>query len=448
MAWGNIPTAPEAEHFRSLVEDPLRSYPVARLLAIGLRHVQGGGYYANMDSPLPEIAEHALGAAEIPAVRVGGNDLTLYVESSPLIAAMLADIERAQSRVWLESYIFSGDAAGTRIAAALAARARAGLDVRLLYDAIGSQGTPAALFERLTAAGVRVHAFHSLLYALRKLSFFEILNRRNHRKLLVIDDRMAYFGGMNVVETAPPRKRAAIDDLADSGGWRDVHVRMVGPQVADVAESFDRSWQRAHHEPIDRRSRAYRRVRLPRGTEDFIRFYDSGPGLNFSRAERVFTRLIGLSRQRVLVSMAYFLPTRRVLRTIFRVCRGGSRVTVIVPGASDVPLVQRATRFLYEQLLKRGIEIFERQRSMLHSKVTVIDDRFTVVGSCNLDPRSLEINLEFLAVIRSAAMAEAVTKICDEELAASRPVTLAECQRHGFWQRLLDRGAYLLRWWL
>ena len=296
---------------------------------------------------------------------------------------------------------------------------------------------------------MRVHAFHSLLYALRNLSFFEILNRRNHRKLLVVDEQVSYFGGMNVVrDVDPPGGAPAVHDLSDSGGWRDVHVRMTGPQVADVAESFDRSWQRAHHQPIDRRPRGYRRVRLPRGTEDFIRFYDSGPGLNFSRAERVFTRLIGLSRSRVLVSMAYFLPTRRVLRTIFRVCRGGSRVTVIVPGASDVPLVQRATRFLYEQLLKRGIEVFERQRSMLHSKVAVIDDRLTVVGSCNLDPRSLEINLEFLAVIRSTAMAQAVTRICEEELAESRPVTLAECQQHSFWQRLLDRGAYLLRWWL
>ena len=101
------------------------------------------------------------------------------------------------------------------------------------------------------------------------------------------------------------------------------------------------------------------------------------------------------------MSVAYFLPTRRVLRTIVRARRRGSRVTVIVPGASDVPLVQRATRFIYGQLLRQRIHVFERQRSMLHSKVTVIDELWTIVGSCNLDPRSLEINLEFLAVIRS-----------------------------------------------
>lgn len=148
------------------------------------------------------------------------------------------------------------------------------------------------------------------------------------------------------------------------------------------------------------------------------------------------------------MSMAYFLPTGRVLRTILRVRRRGSDVTIIVPGASDVPLVQRATRFLYTTLLKRRIAIFERQRSMLHSKAVVIDQLWTIVGSCNLDTRSLEINLEFLAVIRSAALAQAVAQICDEELSASHAVTLADCKRHSLWQRLLDRTAYLLRRWL
>jgi cardiolipin synthase len=401
-----------------------------------------------MDSQTPETARAEAQKEGARVIEVVGHQLTLFVESRPMIAAMQADIAAAQNRVWLESYTIAGDAAGRAIVDALERKAREGCDVRVLYDAIGSQGTPAALFARLRAAGAEVHAFHALLYALRNFSFFEILNRRNHRKLLVIDDRIAYFGGMNIVDTAYPGARSAAHDLSEAGGWRDLHVRMTGPQVAEVAESFDRSWQRAHHLPVERRPRAYRRVRLPRGSNDFIRFYDSGPGLLFSRAERVFTRLIGLSRRSVLLSMAYFLPTGRVLRTIQRVRRRGSDVTIIVPGASDVRLVQRATRYLYATLLRREIAIFERQRSMLHSKAAVIDGLWTIVGSCNLDTRSLQINLEFLAVIRSATLAQAVTEICDEELSASHAVTLADCNRHSFWQRLLDRLAYLLRRWL
>ena len=367
-----------------------------------------------------------------------------------MIAQLAADIRRASRRVWIESYIFASDATGRCIADALIERAQAGLDVRLLYDAFGSQSTSQELLDAMAAAGVKLHAFHSFWYALRNVSFLDILNRRNHRKLCVIDDLAAYFGGMNIVDTQnlPPQATAVRPHLDDAGGWRDVHVRLTGPAVGDVAESFERSWLRAHHEPIDRRPRAYRRVRLPRGTQDFIRFYDSGPGLHFSRAERVFTRLIGLARQSVVLSIAYFLPTRRVLRTILRARQRRARITILVPGVSDVPLVQRATRYLYRLLLSRDIAIFERQRSMLHSKVMVIDDRWTVIGSCNLDPRSLEINLEFLAVIRSAEVSQAVTRICDHELSHSRPVTMAECARYSLWQRLLDRLAYALRWWL
>ena len=144
-------------------------------------------------------------AADAAPIPVAGNQLTLFVESGPMLGAMAADIRQAKTRVWVESYIFAGDAPGREIADALGERARAGLDVRLLYDALGSQGTPPAIFAQLAAAGVRVHAFHSLWYALRNWSFFEILNRRDHRKLLVVDDRVAYFGGMNITETAPQR---------------------------------------------------------------------------------------------------------------------------------------------------------------------------------------------------------------------------------------------------
>jgi len=401
-----------------------------------------------MDASLPQLTNRPTADHVLPDILVAGNQLHLFVESAPMIARLAADIRLATRRVWIETYIFASDATGRLIAGALIDRARAGLDVRLLYDAFGSQGTSQELLDEMTAAGVQLHAFHSFWYALRNISFLEILNRRDHRKLYVLDDAAAYFGGMNIVDTLTPPPVAGPSKTDNAGGWRDVHVRLTGPGVVDVAESFERSWLRAHHEPIDRRPRDYRRVRLPRGTQDFICFYDSGPGLHFSRAERVFTRLIGLARQRVVLSMAYFLPTRRVLRTILRARQRRARITILVPGVSDVPLVQRATRYLYRLLLSRDIAIFERQHSMLHSKAMVVDDRWTVIGSCNLDPRSLEINLEFVAVIRSAAMAQAVTNICEHELSQSRPVTMAECVRYSLWQRLLDRLAYMLRWWL
>ena len=121
---------------------------------------------------------------------------------------------------------------------------------------------------------------------------------------------------------------------------------------------------------------------------------------------------------------------------------------VIVPANSDVKLVRWASRYLYPRLLRAGIELYERERRMLHSKMMVVDGTWSVVGSCNLDPRSLEINLEFVAVIRSTALAELITQIHHDELAASRRVTEADIARRTIWQRIADRVAYVLRWWL
>jgi cardiolipin synthase len=379
-------------------------------------------------------------------VEVAGQELKIYIESRPLIAALVEDIRTARQRVWVESYIFLDDAAGHAVAAALKERARAGLDVRVLYDAIGSQTTPAAFFRDLEQAGVVVHAFHSLWEALWRFEPLRVLNRRDHRKLVIIDDRVAYFGGMNLVdqESASAVEQA---ELPASAGWRDVHVRLAGPQQSEVAESFERSWQRAHGRRIRRRSRAYRRALLAGGKES-IQFLDSGPGRKHSRAARLFVRLIRSAQRRITISMAYFLPVGPVLRELLRAHRRGVFIRVVVPADSDVPIVQRATRCLYGRLLRRRFHIYERQVHMLHSKVMVVDDEWSVLGSCNLDARSLYINLEFLAVLHSRGLARVLNDIVGEEIAHSHRITATECARRSCSQRLLDRMAWSLRWWL
>jgi cardiolipin synthase len=380
-------------------------------------------------------------------VAVAGHDLTIFVESRPLIAAMLDDIRAAQTRVWVESYIFLNDAAGQAIAAALRDRARAGLDVRVLYDAIGSSTTPTAFFQEMERAGVQVHAFHSLWEALWSFSLFRIINRRDHRKLLVIDNRVAYFGGMNLADPSGPALAEQAEQLPASAGWRDVHVRLSGPQQAEVAESFERSWRRAHRLPIERRSPSYRQAFLAAG-EESIQFFDSGPGRKHTRAARVFYRVLTQAQRSLTLSMAYFLPVGRVLRELLRAHRRGIFIRVVVPGQSDVPLVQRASRHLYGRLLRRRFHIYERQRNMLHSKVAVVDGQWSVLGSCNLDARSLLLNLEFLAIIHSRNLARTLTEIIDYEIAQSRRITVQECLRRSWWRRLIDRAAWSFRWWL
>lgn len=400
-----------------------------------------------MEAEAPSPPRDAPPPAPRPRATVAGNELEIFVESGPLIDAIVADIHKATQRVWLETYIFHHDQAGLRVRDALVERARAGVEVRLHYDAIGCQSTPASFFRPIRQAGGQVHCFHSLGEAFRTLTPFRILNRRNHRKLLVIDDRVAYFGGMNIIDQSLREEVLETDQEPLSRGWRDVHVRLAGPAQADVADSFQRSWQRAHGQTIRRRPKTYRLGALAPGVES-LQFFDSGPGLKHTRAARVVNHLLDAARHTLTISMAYFLPVGSTMRRLLAAHRRGVSVRVVVPGASDVPLVQHATRYLYHVLLRRRFHIYERQADMLHSKVMVVDHQWTMLGSCNLDARSLFINLEFVAVVHSPQLAQVMTGIIEEEIARSRRISLRHVARLSWWQRLLDRAAWTFRWWL
>jgi cardiolipin synthase len=396
------------------------------------------------------LPQQSSGNQVLARLEVAGQEFTLFEDSPSLIAAMVADIKAAKTRVWMESYIFAADAAGRAVAAALAERAEAGLDVRLMVDAWGSFSTPTALFNQLRAVGVKVHVFHALGEAIyHRLKFLQVLNQRNHRKLLVIDSQIAYFGGMNVVDqsgihsTADARRR----HLPPSAGWRDVHVRLVGSQQAEIAAACEQLWKRVHRQ---------RRAKQPRWpvqqilqtTRDAIFFFDSRPTFKYRRPQRILIPLIRQARHEVTLAVAYFVPVGSLLRELLKARNRGVRVQIIVPGKSDVKLVQWATRHVYEFLLKRGIRIYERKDRMLHSKVLVVDGCWSVIGSCNLDARSLRLNLECFALVHATPLAAALSQICQQEMRDSVRVSAAHCRRRPWWQRLLNRTAWAMRKWL
>jgi cardiolipin synthase len=386
---------------------------------------------------------------EVGALRVAGHDLTIFEESPPLIAAMIGDIDQARQRVWLESYIIADDPAGRAIGDAMIRRAAAGVDCRVMYDALGSNATPSSFFSRLERSGVQVRGYRSLWRALWRFRSLRMFNRRDHRKLLVVDERIAYFGGMNIVDQSGIHTvdEAKARHLPASAGWRDVHLRLSGAKQAEVAQAFASLW---------RKRRVGRRGRWPRwpirrmltARRDGIYFFDCRPQLRHRRPTRVLVPLLRRARRSITLSMAYFIPHGRVLRELLRASRRGVRVRVIIPGKTDVPAVQWATRHFYEKLLKQGIRIYERKDQMLHSKVMVIDDDWSLIGSCNLDPRSLSYNLEFFAIFRSRAMAGTLRRICGFEMRNSRRVTLLDCLGRPWWQRWLDRLAWSMRRWL
>lgn len=382
-------------------------------------------------------------------VEVCDNQLRLFVDTEVFVASLIEDIRTARSRIWIESYIIADDELGRAVAGALKERAAAGVQCRLIYDFVGSYSTPNAYFEELQSAGVEVEAFRPLKSVLWSFKFFQRFNRRDHRKLAIVDDRVAYFGGMNIVDQRKYETESSqrMRTLIASSGWRDVHVRLDGPQQADVAAAFDDLWSRL------RRLRRKRGRRWPikdlvehRG--DGIWFFDSRPQRVYRRPVRVLRPLLRSARKNITLLMAYFIPWGSVLRELIRARRRGVEIRVIVPAHSDVPIVEWASRHLYERLLRRGIRIYERQDRMLHSKALTIDGQWSVIGSCNIDPRSFLLNLEFMAVIRSPAMAASVERIYREELQNSRPVEIGYSACHSWWQGWLHRLAWYFRRWI
>jgi cardiolipin synthase len=397
-------------------------------------------------APFTHTAENVVAEGRLPALSVEGHEWTLFTESAPMLAALEADIRSARRRVWIEAYIVADDPAGRRIVELLEMRAKEGLDIRLMYDTVGSLLTPASLFQPLLEAGVKVHAFHTLSEAFWRFRFFQLFNQRNHRKLFVIDEMIGYFGGMNIVDQSQVQ---SVEDerrrnLPMSAGWRDVHVRMAGPRQQELARAMEELWHYTEHQQMTIGRRWPIRQMLRCDPDRFF-FFDCRPMFRYRRAQRVFVPLIRRAKHTITISMAYFIPFGRVLRELLRARRRGVKIRVIIPGESDVRAVQCATRHFYSRLLKRGIRIYERDDQMLHSKAMVVDDEWSVLGSCNLDPRSLRTNLEFVAVARSRPLAAALLGVCRHEISNSTRVTMSECRNRNCWQRFIDRLAWSLR---
>lgn len=383
------------------------------------------------------------------SVQVNGHQLRLFAEFGPLLTSILDDIQAARRRIWVESYTFAADQAGRALAEALKAKAKAGLDVRVMYDAVGSLSTPASFFAEMQAAGVRVHGFHKVSDALRRLpSFFQIFNCRDHRKLLVVDDRVAYFGGMNLVDRGGSFAAATNQTRpeASAAPWRDVHVRLTGPQQALIAQAMQSLWNRVagtHAGP-----QPWNRRRMLRSRGEGLFLFDCSPGLKNRRAARVLVPLVRKARRSITISVAYFIPEGPVFRALLRARSRGVKVRIVVPAISDVPPAVWACRHCYDRLVRAGIRVYERQDLMLHSKVLVIDGEWSVIGSCNLDPRSLQWNHEFIGVLHGAAAAQVLTRICAYELRHSRRITDEHCRRRTLWQRWRDWLAWTCRRWL
>lgn len=340
------------------------------------------------------------------------------------LEAELDGINRATDSIRFEHYIFRASPIGERFRDAFTEAARRGVQVTLLLDYVGCIGLPAAYFSELAELGGQVMWFNPMRWRLWPF--------RDHRKILVVDDSVAFIGGCNV---APEYEGDGVDD-----GWRDGGISIQGPVVEHLVAAFDSQLKKAGSRVWTPRQRGHTGwVKAGRDVSLLL----LRPGVQRSALQRAL-RADLLGAKDVAITMAYFLPVGRLKAALLRTCKLAGSFRLLFPGKSDVPLMQTASRALYGRFQRSGAQIYEYQPQVLHAKVIVIDD-IVYVGSANLDPRSLNINFEIMLRIHSPKLAQQARATFERDLTRSRAVPeLSWRDPVNWWVRFKQRIARLL----
>lgn len=392
------------------------------------------------------FARHlALEEAIVGSPLTAGNRVTLLKDGPATYRAMLAAIEAARDHVHMETYILDDDEVGQRFAQALIARQRAGVQVRLLRDSAGTFATPPAFFERLAEAGVQVVEFNPL-NPLKARDDWE-LNQRDHRKLLVVDGRVAFLGGINISSVYSGGSFSQGSRLRPGGGpaWRDTDLQLEGPVVAELQKLFLAAWA-AQKGPEPRSPNLF--PPPERAGRQVVRAIGSSPDEPFSLIYATLLSAIGSAETSVQITNAYFAPDPQLLAALEAAAARGVEVRLILPSRTDSWLIFHTGRGFYERLLRAGVKIFERRDVILHSKTVLIDGVWATVGSTNLDWRSFLHNHELNAVVLGAEFGAQLQAMFDADLAGSDAITLEAWTRRPLDLRIKEMFARLWEYWL
>ncbi len=349
-----------------------------------------------------------------------GNKVTLLQDGPATYAAMFAAISGAQDHINMESYIFEDDAMGQAFAQELLKKQRQGVQVNLIYDGIGSINTPKLFFDDLAAAGVAVLEFNPV-NPLESRGGAWLINNRDHRKLLIVDGRTAFIGGINIssVYSSGSIIRHAPKPSEGDGAWRDTDLQIDGPVVADFQKLFMQTWDKQHGKTLMPKN--YTPVLAAVG-KDIVRAIGGTPDDPFSLVYLTLISAISNAEKQVFLTNAYFVPDPQLLQALIDAVARGVDVRLILPSYSDSSLVFYAGRAQYARLLAGGVHIYERQGALLHAKTAMIDGVWSTVGSSNLDWRSFMDNDEVNAVILGRDFAAQMTAMFALDQAASLPI--------------------------
>ena len=399
-----------------------------------LSHAQSAAIIEGLKarSPQTSILDRHLAVEEALAgnpVSVG-NKVTLLEDGPATYASMLEAIRGARHHVHMETYIFEADEVGARFAEALKSKARAGVKVRLVYDSVGSMGTPKEFFKSIADSGAEVYEFNPVS-AKGLLTRGVGLNRRNHRKLTLVDGRAAFVGGINISSvytgssSAPQgsgsRQGAKASDDPKQPPWRDTHVRVEGPAVADFQKGFLKMWAKLEKKPPLAEAALFPAPGRP--GPHAVRVVEGWVDEGVNPLYVTLISAIENAETDVEITMAYFVPHAELLAALKAAVARGVNVKLLLPGHTDHWLVFHAGRSYYDELLQAGVKIYERQTRLLHAKTATVDGVWCTVGSTNLDWRSLVDNDEVNAVVLSPEFAAQLKALFAKDLERSTAIT-------------------------
>ena len=348
------------------------------------------------------------------------NSVEVFTNGRDKFDALIGDLEAATSSINLQYYIFSDDSIGNKIADILMRKARQGVKVRVIYDHVGSFGTSRRFFRRLREAGVECEPFF-------KVTFPQLatrINWRNHRKICIIDGLVGYLGGMNIA-----------DRYIDGGtfdAWRDTHVRVTGPVVASLQFSVAVDWNSMGRGLIEECA-DYSDHHLA-AAENAIhgvsaQLLTSGPTSQWSNVAYAFHKAIAGAKRRIFIQTPYFLPTEGLLKALQTAALAHVDVRIMLPARSDSRMLTHASASYIAECLRAGIKIYLYQPGMLHSKMILIDDEISSIGSTNFDFRSFEHNFESNLFFYSRPMATHIEEVYRTDLGACRRITPSDWAR-------------------
>ncbi|MDB5904683.1 MAG: cardiolipin synthase [Betaproteobacteria bacterium] len=395
--------------------------------------------FSSGEKKVRQQVEHRYSVADPQFVRVmgvllgpalvSGNRVETLLNGDRIFEAMLGAIRGATRTITFETYIYWSGEIGKAFAEALSERARSGVKVHVILDWVGSQKMDEDALAAMRRAGVEIEQYHPPSW-----NTIDRMNNRTHRKLLVIDGRIGFTGGVGIADKWS-------GDAQDADHWRDTHYRLEGPAVAQMQAAFTDNWTkvtgRVLHTPD------YFPPLEPAGSQ-YAQVFQSSVEGGAESMHLMYLLSIAAARKTIHLSMAYFAPDEAALQTLIDAVKRGVKVQLILPGPiSDAKLVQSASRAKWGELLRLGAQIHHYQPTMFHCKVLVVDGLWTSVGSTNFDSRSFRLNDEANLNVYDKDLAARQIADFEEDLRKSRPVTYEEWASRPWHEKLGERAATL-----